>query len=181
LCSFEFNDIIRNGNFEEINNFLNNHNINTIFRNGYTALHMVISKNNFELIQLLLDKGANINIRDSNGNTPLNIACSLSIVKVNIIKLLIDRYVVEDININIPNNDGDTALSLACKNHNIIIIDYLLKNGAIDSINNQNNNGETPLLILCNIPRTINEIKLFIKFNLNFKPKILYLCMRNYL
>lgn len=43
---------------------------------GYTALHYVVMNRNEKLIAYLLDKGENINARESNGGTPLHAAMS---------------------------------------------------------------------------------------------------------
>jgi ankyrin repeat protein len=42
--------------------------------NGYTPLHSAIQSGNAEVIRLLLAAGADINLRDGNGRTPLDLA-----------------------------------------------------------------------------------------------------------
>lgn len=46
--------------------------INKIFRNGLSPLHMAINKKDEKLVTILLNKGANVNILNSEGDTPLN-------------------------------------------------------------------------------------------------------------
>lgn len=44
---------------------------------GMTALHRAAERNNIRLVQLLLNKGANVNAKDNLGNTPLHVASAL--------------------------------------------------------------------------------------------------------
>ncbi len=41
---------------------------------GLTPLHVAIKKTDFKMAQILLDRGADINHQDKNGNTPLILA-----------------------------------------------------------------------------------------------------------
>jgi len=45
--------------------------LNTLDQGGWSALHLAAGHNNIELITLLTGKGADVNIKDSKGNTPL--------------------------------------------------------------------------------------------------------------
>jgi len=45
--------------------------LNTLDQSGWSPLHLAAGHNNSVMALLLLDKGADVNIRDSNGNTPL--------------------------------------------------------------------------------------------------------------
>ena len=42
--------------------------------NGSTPLMMAISSNNFEIIELLVSEGCDINVQNNDGNTSLHIA-----------------------------------------------------------------------------------------------------------
>ena len=62
--------------------------------NGKSALHNAVGKGHFELIKALVENGANLDIRDKNGNTPLwNIVmmCRGNESKIEIIKYLISK------------------------------------------------------------------------------------------
>lgn len=45
--------------------------LNTLDKSGWSPLHLAAGHNNIEIVQLLLNNGADVNIRDSQGNTPL--------------------------------------------------------------------------------------------------------------
>lgn len=45
--------------------------INQKDKNGYTPLHFAVQSNTYDVVKVLLDKGANADIQDKFGNTPL--------------------------------------------------------------------------------------------------------------
>lgn len=45
--------------------------INQKDKNGYTPLHFAVQNNAYDVVKALLQKGANVNIQDKFGNTPL--------------------------------------------------------------------------------------------------------------
>lgn len=50
--------------------------INTIDRNGFTALHIAVNNNDTQLVDFLINlKDIKLNLADSNGNSPLFYAC----------------------------------------------------------------------------------------------------------
>lgn len=90
---------------------------------------------------VLLDKEGVDNFRDSNGNTPLMLACSEG--QVELVKVLLERGA----DVNLRNKDGSTALSWAAQNGNIEIGKALLQKGA--NVNTKAK-GITPLSIALN-------------------------------
>lgn len=68
--------------------------------NGYTPIHAAVSYGHLELIEFLLKTG-DVNIKDSEGDTPLH-----HVESVQVAKLLIDNYKAD---YKIKNNDGLTA------------------------------------------------------------------------
>ena len=69
-----------------------------------------------ELVQELLQKGANLNAKDDYGNTPLMLATVIRNEKI--VRELLSQ---EGIEVNVKNNDGSTALTLAVNGRNIEI------------------------------------------------------------
>ena len=62
----------------------------SLSQNGLTALMAAVSNSHFEVIRLLLDRGAHIETRDKVGNSPLAIACSLG--HLENVNLLLRRH-----------------------------------------------------------------------------------------
>lgn len=62
------------GDLELVRNLLENsvQNLNTRDKLGRTLLHYSSCKSQVEIVQQLLEKGANPNLKDKNGNTPLH-------------------------------------------------------------------------------------------------------------
>ncbi|MBC2661038.1 ankyrin repeat domain-containing protein [Novosphingobium flavum] len=91
---------------------------------GDSALHVVSQRRDYTWLNFLLFKGANANIRNDRGVTPLGIAVSLSWPEGA--QLLIDRGA----RINDPDNNGETPLIAAVHQRNIELVRLLLKAGA---------------------------------------------------
>lgn len=72
-----------------------------------TVLHMAAQTRNQLVVQLLIQKGADVNCRDSFGGTPLMAAVSEG--KLEVAKILIENGA----HVNVRDNAGRTALNLA--------------------------------------------------------------------
>lgn len=91
------------------------------------------------ITKLLIDNGANVNVRTVNGKTPLQKAVEKN--RVNIVNLLIRNGA----NVNaVYNSENRTALHLASRNGLDKIVEALLGHGV--SVNYQNKFGRTALL-----------------------------------
>ena len=91
---------------------------------GETALHIVTNRRDLTWMQFLIAKGANVNVRDAKGMTPL-----VSAVNANFpegVELLVDKGA----RLNDSNNAGEAPLITAVHNRNIAVIRLLLKAGA---------------------------------------------------
>lgn len=91
----------------------------------------VIKKNDLERVKLLVSKGADINIKNRYGNTPLNTASGFGYFEI--VKYLIEH--------NAENTD---ALIMASMNGHEKIVKYLIEQGA--DVNIQDERGETALM-----------------------------------
>ncbi len=98
--------------------------INYVSRFGFSLLHYAIMYDNIEIFNFLLEKGADINIANTNKTTPLHTAVFLR--KIEIVKSLIEHGA----DINAKTSWGLTPLHLAYKRNDVDIIVYLLKNKA---------------------------------------------------
>jgi ankyrin repeat protein len=97
---------------------------------------------NLAFVEALLDKGADINVRDQDGSTLLYDAISGG--KTASIRLLLKRGVDVNAHINVEYVDGFTALMFAIENHDQNLIKELLASGA--DINVANTDGDTALV-----------------------------------
>lgn len=99
-----------------------------------TPLHMVKT---VEIAKLLIEKGANFNLTDDEGNTPLH----KKIIEEN--DKLIELYLGHGADINTQNNDGNTPLHLAHDTNSLTLVQRLL--GQNPNVTIKNNSGVTAL------------------------------------
>jgi hypothetical protein len=100
--------------------------INTI-TDPDTVLGMAVSSANFKLTKLLIDVGADVNLRNKNSNTAIHICARLGDIKI--MNLLLDN----NGDINAPLRDGLTPLHIACSKGYDEMIQVLLSRGACTS------------------------------------------------
>ena len=87
---------------------------------GRTALHCAVENNHADVVQVLIDAGADIEVRDQLGSSPLLLACrsgSLDVVK---------SLVRAGAGVCVTNNDGDTCLTIATSHGQTEIMRYLV-------------------------------------------------------
>ena len=94
-----------------------------------------------EIVNLLLQRKANVNAETKQGNTALRIACDNG--RVAVAQLLIDN----NADVNVRNEYGETALHEASSQGRDEIVRFLLENKADVDVRNQN--GETALHKAC--------------------------------
>ena len=142
---------------------------------GTTLLHNAAKIGFKELVQQLINDGANIVIRDSQKRTPLHYAVTKEVAALLMLDInardeskntplhlavqdnrpeIVSFLIANGAKVNVENNEGNTPLHLAIQynhlhpdfTHNRIeIVSFLIANGA--KVNVRNNNGETPLHI----------------------------------
>jgi ankyrin repeat protein len=91
---------------------------------GESALHIVVQRRDETWTRFLLERGANPNAVDKQGNTPLSIASSLGFVEG------VEQLVKRGARIDVANSAGETPLISAVHRRDIAMIRLLLKNGA---------------------------------------------------
>ncbi|XP_065928598.1 serine/threonine-protein phosphatase 6 regulatory ankyrin repeat subunit C-like [Magallana gigas] len=92
-------------------------------------------------VQLLLENGADINLRINEGFTPLYVACHHG--HISTVKLLIENGA----DINLCNEQGLSPLHNVCNHGRESILQYLIRNGA--NINLLSKEGYSPLDLAC--------------------------------
>ena len=104
---------------------------------GFTALHCA-AKNYPEVVQVLIDVGADIETKDENGRSPLHKAsCSGAL---DVVKMLVEAGA----EVCATDNEGDTCLTLAARNGHAETVRYLVGLPEVD-VHHAANGGETEL------------------------------------
>lgn len=95
-----------------------------------TPLHHAVMYRRIDVARMLLNKGADVDAKNHDGNGPLHFASS-----EEMIELLIGARAL----VNEKNNDGNTPLHKAAYNGLVNVMELLISNGArIDVVNKEN-------------------------------------------
>ncbi len=105
--------------------------INSKDSNGYGALAQAIKKDHSAIVRLLIDKGADVNIRTNAANTLLMLAVLAK--NPGIVELLLTRAS----DVNAQDHIGDTALMLAAGTAQNDIVEMLIEAGADLQLRNE--------------------------------------------
>lgn len=86
--------------------------------NGNTPIHQLIIKNRPDLIDILIDRGADVNAKNTRtGYTPLMLACGCQPPYPPRIRIIIMLLNTENINMKIRSRNGETALEILRRVH----------------------------------------------------------------
>ncbi|MFP3020595.1 MAG: ankyrin repeat domain-containing protein [Wolbachia sp.] len=102
-------------------------NVNVQGRQGWTPVFWAIQKNNFNIIELLLDNNADIKVKDNEGWTPLHWAVQLGSLDV------VERLVERGADVNALTADGRTPYDLAINQNYREVKEYLRSKSAVPS------------------------------------------------
>jgi ankyrin repeat protein len=110
-------------------------NPNMVTKDGYTPLHRLAYNNKDKAIfNLFLAAGADVNQKDTNGNTPfINAAARNNIEMVKLLSTDVSNF-------NAKNNEGQTPLMLALENNTPEVVEYLLSKGADAALSDNSGN-----------------------------------------
>lgn len=126
--SYQFLQAIRESKGDEVNKLLDKPGtviVNTRDRQtGEAALHIVAKRDDTTYVSYLLARGADPNIKDGEGNTPLLVAVNNGAGGV------IDLLVRGGANVNLGNGSGETPLIRAVQRRDLSLVRILLAAGA---------------------------------------------------
>ena len=126
--SYQFLQAIRESKGDEVNKLLDKPGtviVNTRDRqSGEAALHIVAKRGDTTYVNYLLARGADPNIRDGQGNTPLLVAVNSGAGGG------IDLLVKGGANVNLGNGSGETPLIRAVQRRDLSLVRILLAAGA---------------------------------------------------
>ena len=167
-------EAVENENIREVETLLKQRaNINAQNKYYDTLLHWAVWRGYYDMVQFLIDNGADPFIEDTFGETPLDSCDNEKIRKLlenymnnykqrnktpsiennDLLYYAFDNNLIEvkkcvyreNYNINIQDDKGYTPLMYAIMNHNLKMVEFLVEHGA--DINLCNNNGQSPLKI----------------------------------
>jgi len=137
-------------------------NINKPTINGNLILIKACTLGDIEMVNYLIQKGADVNKVDKYGNSPLLASCEHQYLKLA-------KYLIEcGADINHPNNNGNTPLHINYSHNCQDFIEYLIDH--VKDINILNMKGNTPLHIAC-CNGNLKTVKYLIKNNANLSIK----------
>jgi len=126
--SYQFLQAVRESKGDEVNKLLDKPGtviVNTRDRQtGEAALHIVAKRGDTTYVSYLLARGADPNIKDGEGNTPLLVAVNNGAGGV------IDLLVKGGANVNLGNGSGETPLIRAVQRRDLSLVRILLAAGA---------------------------------------------------
>lgn len=94
------------------------------YTTGETGLHITVKRRDMTWTRYLLSKGANPNVKDARGDTPLIAATRLSFAEGA------DLLISQKAQVNLGNSSGETPLIIAVQQRNAQMVRLLLANGA---------------------------------------------------
>ena len=151
---------VKSGNFDVIKSWIARGGCVRYFRegkDGFTLLHMAIEGRQLEVVKLLIEHGAKIDIKDYSGRSPLLWAVSCN--HLEIVKILVNCGA--DINVKTSKkNQHVTPLLIAVDICSVEIVKCLLKNGA--NRNARDTEGRTSLFY-ATVRNNLEIVQLLIK------------------
>ena len=124
--------------------------INHQNKRGETVLHWIARNGNGEILDLLINAGADIDAKNSLGSTPLLEATQKNNVQAA------ETLIKHGADVNVQDIYGDTPLHLAVAHEDLRLALLLRENGAVE---NHNGMGETPYDIVQKMARSTHYIE----------------------
>ncbi|XP_063697458.1 ankyrin-3-like [Culicoides brevitarsis] len=126
---------------------------------GVTPLQAAILHDHFNVLRLVVEKGANLHYVDSDEDTLAHFLAGYKAQDPKMIEFLMNKPNNVLKHINKRNKHGNTPLHAACKMNNEKYVNYLLAQRRIDLLR-VNNMNETPLFVCLSVNRKTASAKI---------------------
>lgn len=125
---YQFMEAVKKGDGSQVGKLLQDHSKTLLdtrdITTGETALHITVRNMDLLWTRFLIQQGANVNIRDNRGVTPLVLAAQTGFLDG------VDTLISAGARVDVPNATGETPLISAVHRRDIPIMRSLLKGGA---------------------------------------------------
>lgn len=124
---YKFLEAVKKKDGQEVTDLLNDGAtlINTRdITSGESALHIVVNRRDRLWLDFLIARGANVNIRDARGVTPLVLACNINFIEG------VETLIAHNARVDEPSDTGETPLIAAIHARNTELMRVLLRAGA---------------------------------------------------
>lgn len=126
--SYQFLQAVKDAKGEDVQKVVEAPGVNLINTrdpsNGEGALHIIVKRGDAPYLRYFLQHGADPNLRDAKGVSPLLLAASTG--QDDLVSILLAAHA----NVNLPNNSGETPLILAVQRRDLGLVRELLTAGA---------------------------------------------------
>jgi len=127
-AGFQFLKAVKDGDSDKVIELLDKNSTTLInsqdLTTGESGLHLLVRKRNLTWLRYLIQQGANVNIEDKKGVTPLVLATQLGYVEG------VEALIKAKAKVDVANSAGETPLIAAVHNRDVTLIRMLLKGGA---------------------------------------------------
>lgn len=141
--------------------------INLRNENNDTALMLAVGYGRLDLVNRLMDAGADPKVKDSSGRDVLLHLCFSGYGNSSLVLSLVDKMIVDlGCDINTTDNDGNNILHYTLEEEKLNYVSKYLSKRGID-LNHKNNQKQIPLIIACEnsnykiVPFVIGEETVF--------------------
>ena len=126
-------DLVKNNDVDQVIAIIDQYDVNETNDYGYTALHYAADNGNLEILKLLINNKALIDIQSNDGSTPL----MLSVIRQH--EETCKKLLENGANPNLKDEFGYTSLHRAALNNDLNIMKLLVDNGGDVNATTDNN------------------------------------------
>ena len=125
MCKYAKNNDVISLKKSLVSNNYNASEVNTVCENGESLFMIAVKNNNFLTAKFLMEKGADVNLQNDAGASPLHIISRNNSVEMNrILDLMLYK---KDLNVNLRDQDGYTPIMRAVEFENVNCVEQITK------------------------------------------------------